>query len=45
MSDIYEFLADTSNLSTSGLFGELFSFLGAAGSWADAASKLLGLVG
>lgn len=45
MSDIYQFLTDTAVLSNTGLFGAAFDLLGKAGSWADAASKLLGLVG
>ncbi len=45
MQDVITFLTDVSTLSSSGLFGAIFDFLGQAGSWAEAVSKLIGLAG
>lgn len=45
MQDVTNFLTEVSTLSSTGLFGEIFTLLGTAGTWADAVSKLLGLAG
>ena len=50
MNDVTDFLKDVSFLSSGTednptLFGEIFSFLAASGDWADAVSKLLGILG
>lgn len=44
MDSINEFLGDVSFLSGEGLFGFAFEFLKASGTWAEAVSKLLGLL-
>ncbi|ANE04892.1 porin [Corynebacterium crudilactis] len=44
MDKIYEVLGEVAFLSGDGIFGYGFEFLKASGSWAEAVSKLLGLL-
>ncbi|EEW51117.1 hypothetical protein HMPREF0290_0311 [Corynebacterium efficiens YS-314] len=45
MESITDFLANVSNLSSTGLVGTVFGLLKTAGDWADNVAKLLGLLG
>ncbi len=45
MQDVTEFLTNVSQLSSTGLFGEIFDILKFAGDWADNVAKLIGLLG
>ena len=45
MESITDFLTNVSVLSSTGLFGEIFTLLGTAGGWADNVAKLIGLLG
>ena len=45
MENVTTFLDNLGILSTTGLFGDAFSFLAASGNWADAVAKLIGQVG
>lgn len=44
MEKVTTFLDNLGVLSSTGLFGDVFSFLAASGNWADAVSKLIGLL-
>lgn len=44
MENVTDFLDGVGTLSSNGLFGAAFDFLKASGSWAEAVSKLLGLL-
>ncbi|WP_053545700.1 PorA family porin [Corynebacterium deserti] len=45
MENVLEFLNDLSVLSSNGLIGEIFTFLGDSADWAGAVADLIGLVG
>ncbi|ALP51103.1 PorA family porin [Corynebacterium glutamicum] len=45
MENVFEFLTDLSVLSSTGLIGSAFSFLGDSADWAGAVADLIGLLG